>query len=73
MRVAPRRVHDQASRVVADGLSKCLGPMFDNDVPPTNGAWQIGVEWRAVLRVFPVLQLRNDDISFETRLALFEL
>jgi hypothetical protein len=71
VRITPRRVHDQASRVIADGLRKRLRPVLDDDIAPADSTREIGVDWRAIIWVFPVLQLGDNDVGFETGLALF--
>jgi hypothetical protein len=70
MRVSPRRVHDQAARILADCFRECLRPVFDDDIAPADGAWEVRVERRAILWVLATLQLGDDDLGFETRLAL---
>ena len=68
MSVAPRRVHDEHTRVLADGLRKCLGALLDDNVTPADFAGEGSVCRRAV-RVFTVDKLGNDNLVLEAGLA----
>ena len=69
MGVAPGRVHDQAARVLADGLSESLRAFLNNDVAPAGRAGLGGVEGRG-RRVVAVVEGRDDDVILEAGLAL---
>jgi len=66
--ITPCGVHDEGTRVLPDSLGERLGTMFDNDVAPANSAGHGGVE-RGSGRVFPVGELRDDDVGLETGFA----
>ena len=73
MGVTPRRVHDQAAWVRADGLGKCLGTVVDNNVAPADLAWESCVgEDLGVVRVVAALELRDLDLRLETRFSLMD-
>lgn len=69
MRIAPCRVHDQHTGVLADSLRERLWPVLNDDVTPALLAWQRGVERRPV-RFLSVLEWRHDHVVLETGLAL---
>jgi hypothetical protein len=47
--------------------------MFNNDVTPTDCAWEGGIKWWPVNWILAVLEFRNDDISLESRFALAQV
>ena len=69
MSITPGGIHDQATRVRANGLGEGFGALLDDDVAPTDLAWQRGVDGRAV-RIVAVLQLGDDNLILETGLSL---
>ncbi len=66
--IAPHRVHDEHTGVLADGLRECLGALLDDDVTPAHFAGQGSVGRRPV-RVFTVDKLGDDDLVLEAGLA----
>ena len=72
MRVTPGRVHDEHTRVLANGLRECLGALLDDDVTPSKLAREGRVEWGSI-GVLAVRKLGNDDLVFQARLALLTL
>jgi hypothetical protein len=68
MSITPGRVHNQAARVLADGFSEGGGTLLGDDVAPALLAWHAGVDHLVGDR--RINQLRNDDLSVESRLAL---
>jgi hypothetical protein len=70
VRITPCRVHDEHTGVLPHGFCECFGALFDDDVAPAVLAGDRAVEGWAVLWVFAVLEGRDDDVIFETRLSL---
>ncbi len=67
--VAPGGIHDQNTRIFANGLGEGFWALFDNNIPPPNCAWEGGIERRS-FRIAAIDEFGNNDICFEARLAL---
>ena len=69
MRVTPRRVHDEHTRVLADSLRERLRAVFHDDVAPADFAREGGVGGGSV-GVRAVDKLGDDDLFPEARFSL---
>lgn len=67
--VAPCRVHDQYTRVLADGLCESFRTLLDNNVTPAAFAGECSIHGRPIF-VRRVLELGNDDLVGETWFTL---
>ena len=69
MRVTPGRVHDERAGILADSFGERFRALLDDDIAPANLARKRSIEGGTV-RVFGVLQWRDDDVVLEPWLAL---
>ena len=69
MRVTPGGVHDEHTRVLADGLRERLRTLLDDDVAPTNLTWNRAVQRRTIW-VITIFQSRNNDFLREAGFTL---
>ena len=68
MSIAPCRVHNEYTGVLANGLGECLWALLDNDVTPADFAGERSVGRRPA-GVFAVDKLGNDNLVLEAGLA----
>ena len=72
MGVTPCGVHDECAWIFTNGLCKCLGDMFDDDISPPDSARRGSVEGSSV-GILAVGELGDLDLCPETRFALLTL
>jgi hypothetical protein len=70
MGITPSGVHDESTRILANGLSERFRSLLDDDVAPSNLAWLAAVERWTGLWVLTILQTGNDYVRLETGLSL---
>ena len=71
MGITPGSVHDEGSRVVANGHRERFGTLLNDNVAPSYLARQCGIEGWSV-GVVAALQFRDNDLSLEARFTLRE-
>jgi hypothetical protein len=69
VRVTPSGVHDEAARVLANGLGESLRAFLDDDITPSLFAGDGRVE-RWAVRVVAVLEGWDNDLILKARFAL---
>lgn len=69
MSVSPGRVHDQDTRISADGFGESLGTLLENDLAPALFAREGGIKGRS-LGIFAVDEFGDDNFFLESRFAL---
>lgn len=72
MCVTPGCVHDEGTRVFANGFGEGFRAMLNDDIAPAYLAGKRGIERWTTARRVPVFELRDNNLCFEPRLALNE-